>query len=390
MLHDVEMNLKSTTTNPFNNSLRCGTEQPGSSFGLIFFLFPTKIAGGNPWCPTLSDSPVPYSIAWFTQALKSPWIFHRSPWIFLKAPWIKKMFIKNMFLGRNHWKHSIDKSSWWPCTSKSVSFPAWFIFCYLKYLRNRALIKEGIAISKPPSTLKVFTSCYWGKEVLEKSLIFSQKILYEPCAGAFSVLRNDFSKGFQDLKQQYHRGIASLKLCLCLCLSVLLLALLLFFSDLSNKSHLKVLESRPFQNGPVSHPVSSPTAVHTGAQVTSTPLPNHSFVPPANAIHSGGSIKYSRTTRVTRQATGGPKITTVTRVVNNDEKENSATHTTASAQEGMSLMDKKKVPLPGLGTTLNPRRYWHIVVFYLIGITKWKYFEAAWHYLFLSIWVQCL
>ena len=47
MLHDVEMNLKSTTTNPFNNSLRWGTEQPGSSFGLIFFLFPTKIAGGH-------------------------------------------------------------------------------------------------------------------------------------------------------------------------------------------------------------------------------------------------------------------------------------------------------------------------------------------------------
>lgn len=127
--------------------------------------------------------------------------------------------------------------------------------------------------------------------------------------------------------------------------------------DLSNKSHLKVLESRPFQNGPVSHPVSSPTAVHTGAQVTSTPLPNHSFVPPANAIHSGGgNIKYSRTTTVTRQASGGPRITTVTRVVNNGEKENSATHTTASDQEGMSLMDKKKVPLPGLGTTLNPRR----------------------------------
>ncbi|CAH3139759.1 unnamed protein product [Porites evermanni] len=127
--------------------------------------------------------------------------------------------------------------------------------------------------------------------------------------------------------------------------------------DLSNKSHLKVLESRPFQNGPVSHPVSSPTAVHTGAQVTSTPLPNHSFVPPANAIHSGGgNIKYSRTTTVTRQSSGGPRITTVTRVVNNGEKENSATHTTASDQEGMSLMDKKKVPLPGLGTTLNPRR----------------------------------
>ena len=47
-------------------------------------------------------------------------------------------------------------------------------------------MKEGIAINEFPSTLKVFTSCYWGEEVLEKvilvlekSLIFSQKILYD-------------------------------------------------------------------------------------------------------------------------------------------------------------------------------------------------------------------
>ena len=192
--------------------------------------------------------------------------------------------------------------------------------------------------------------------VLEKPLIFSPKILYEPCMGALSVLSNDFSQEFQDLKQQYHRGIASLSFVFVFLEYYLPCSF--FFSDLSNKSHLKVLESRPFQNGPVSHPVSSPTAVHTGAQVTSTPLPNHSFVPPANAIHSGGgNIKYSRTTKVTRQASGGPRITMVTRVVNNGEKENSATHTTASDQEGMSLMDKKKVPLPGLGTALNPRRY---------------------------------
>ena len=67
-------------------------------------------------------------------------------------------------------------------------------------------MKEGIAISEPPSTLKVSTSCYWGKEVLEKimlvlekPLIFSPKILYEPCTGALSVLSNDFSQEFQDL-----------------------------------------------------------------------------------------------------------------------------------------------------------------------------------------------
>ena len=128
---------------------------------------------------------------------------------------------------------------------------------------------------------------------------------------------------------------------------------LFFLSDLSNKSHLKMLESRPFQNGPVPHSVSSPTAVHTGAQVTSTPLPNHSHFAPADVIHSGGgNVRYTRTTTVTRQASGGPSITTVTRVVGKDELENSLPHT-----GGGTLMDQKKVPLPGLGTTLKPRRY---------------------------------
>lgn len=89
--------------------------------------------------------------------------------------------------------------------------------------------------------------------------------------------------------------------------------------------------------------------------MTSTPLPNHSFVPPAEAIHSGGGgVKFTRTTTVTRQASGGPNITTVTRVVNNGDAENTVTRTAVSER---SLMDKKKVPLPGLGTTLKPRRY---------------------------------
>ena len=127
-----------------------------------------------------------------------------------------------------------------------------------------------------------------------------------------------------------------------------------FLSDLSNKSHLKMLESRPFQNGPVPHSVSSPTAVHTGAQVTSTPLPNHSHYAPADVIHSGGNgnVRYTRTTTVTRQASGGPSITTVTRVVGNNEGENTLPHT-----GGSSLMNQKKVQLPGLGTSLKPRRY---------------------------------
>ena len=130
-----------------------------------------------------------------------------------------------------------------------------------------------------------------------------------------------------------------------------------FLSDLSNKSHLKVLESRPFQNGPVSHPVSSSTAVHTGAQVTSTPLPNHSHVAPADAIHSGQGVKYTKTTTVTRQASGGPSVTTVTRVVGstNEKEESTVSHSVTSG----TLMEQKKVPLPGLGAShnLKPRRY---------------------------------
>lgn len=126
--------------------------------------------------------------------------------------------------------------------------------------------------------------------------------------------------------------------------------------DLSNKSHLKVLESRPFQNGPVSHPVSSSTAVHTGAQVTSTPLPNHSHVAPADAIHSGQGVKYTKTTTVTRQASGGPSVTTVTRVVGstNEKEESTVSHSVTSG----TLMEQKKVPLPGLGAShnLKPRR----------------------------------
>ncbi|XP_044177718.1 coiled-coil domain-containing protein CG32809-like isoform X14 [Acropora muricata] len=128
-------------------------------------------------------------------------------------------------------------------------------------------------------------------------------------------------------------------------------------SDLSNKSHLKVLESRPFQNGPLSHQVSSPSAIHTGAHVTSTPLPNNNYIPPADAIHSGGGIKYTRTTTLTRQPlNGGPSITTTTRVFNHGDGENVVSHPVTSE---LSLMDKKKVPLPGLGTMLKPRRQSH-------------------------------
>ena len=38
-------------------------------------------------------------------------------------------------------------------------------------------MKEGFAISEPPFTLKVFTSCYWGKEVLERIMLVLEKYL---------------------------------------------------------------------------------------------------------------------------------------------------------------------------------------------------------------------
>ena len=75
--------------------------------------------------------------------------------------------------------------------SSDFCVPGMFIFRYLKYPRNRALLKEGIEICEPPLhllILKVFTSYYWGKEILEKiilvlkkTLTFFQKILFEPC-----------------------------------------------------------------------------------------------------------------------------------------------------------------------------------------------------------------
>ena len=71
-------------------------------------------------------------------------------------------------------------------------------------------MKEGIAAGEPPSTLKVFTSCYWGKHVLEKNinnvspckvlekpLIFSQKILYKHVQEHFLYLVMTSAKNFK-------------------------------------------------------------------------------------------------------------------------------------------------------------------------------------------------
>ena len=74
-------------------------------------------------------------------------------------------------------------------------FPEWLIFRYLKYPSNRAFLGEGVAIRNLPSTYEferflvhAILCQITGKKVLEKivlllkkSLIFSPKILYEPC-----------------------------------------------------------------------------------------------------------------------------------------------------------------------------------------------------------------
>ena len=84
----------------------------------------------------------------------------------------------------NDWKRSNTQNfSWpsWKCFLYVISvFPAYFIFHHLNYPRNRAVMKAGIAIREPPSTytiLKVFTSCYWRKEVLEKMILVLEKSL---------------------------------------------------------------------------------------------------------------------------------------------------------------------------------------------------------------------
>ncbi|XP_031568226.1 coiled-coil domain-containing protein CG32809-like isoform X3 [Actinia tenebrosa] len=121
--------------------------------------------------------------------------------------------------------------------------------------------------------------------------------------------------------------------------------------DLSNKTHLKILDSappKPIQNGPVSKPVTSASvtynapssAVHVQKQyITSTPLPNHSHVMPTDPMQNGqGSFQWKTTVTETHTVEGNPQSVTRTAV-----------------SQG-SLMDKKKVPLPGLGAQLSPEK----------------------------------
>ena len=82
-------------------------------------------------------------------------------------------------------------------------FPAWSIIPYLKYPSNRTLMKESIAISDTLlhlRILKVFTSCYWGKEVLDKVILvldfFSQKFCMTMQLQTVMISAGFFSVGF--------------------------------------------------------------------------------------------------------------------------------------------------------------------------------------------------
>ena len=137
--------------------------------------------------------------------------------------------------------------------------------------------------------------------------------------------------------------------------------------DMANKSHLKVLEAKPIQNGPIrSQSFNSPSSIYTRVKTstpianhtqpppetyskvytTSTPLPDHSSAQPADEIHTGGgSIRFTKTS------------TMVTRMKNGEEV--SDTTSAHNFERSGSLMDKKKVRLPGLGTKLKSHDHGH-------------------------------
>ena len=62
-------------------------------------------------------------------------------------------------------------------------FVAYFIFCYLKYPNDELCLNEGRYCNKQTPLhlfLKVFTSYYFGKEVLEKMILVPEKSLIFP------------------------------------------------------------------------------------------------------------------------------------------------------------------------------------------------------------------
>ena len=103
------------------------------------------------------------------------------------------MLKKNCFAHRNDWKHSNTQIFLLFMKVFSYDFGVPGIVHFLLFeVPQVSCLNEGRYCNKRPPlhlhTVKVFTSYYWGKEVLEKmilvlekSLTFSKNILYKPC-----------------------------------------------------------------------------------------------------------------------------------------------------------------------------------------------------------------
>ena len=140
-------------------------------------------------------------ISWFARALKKHhvlenWRIVEYPWKVLEYYffWIKITFVKkNCFVQRNDWKQSNTQIFLLFMKVFSYDFGVPGIVHFLLFeVPQVSCLNEGKYCNKRPPfhlhIVKVFTSYYWGKEVLEKmilvlekSLIFSQRILYKPC-----------------------------------------------------------------------------------------------------------------------------------------------------------------------------------------------------------------
>ena len=125
-------------------------------------------------------------------SLKSPWIFHISPWIFESSLNKTNLCQSKVFSRKGKIESTaVGRFSWWSwkCFLMISVFLAQFIFRYLRYPRNPASLREGIAMSKPYSNFEFERSfrhvilCQITGErspwkvilVLEKSLISPPK-----------------------------------------------------------------------------------------------------------------------------------------------------------------------------------------------------------------------
>ena len=106
--------------------------------------------------------------------------FQWSPWIFFKSPWIKITFVKNVLRKVNDWKHSNTQIFLVIMKVFSYDFNVPGIVHFLLFeVPKEPCLNEERCCNKWTllhwRILKVFTSCYWGKEVLEKMIVRSLK-----------------------------------------------------------------------------------------------------------------------------------------------------------------------------------------------------------------------